>query len=254
MTKQPNTPFNLHIPVKASRYDIGYGKPPVTTRFQPGRSGNPRGRPRGAQNKRPALNEERLKQIILGEAYRTIPSHDSGKKASISMAEAVMRSIAVNAAKGNLRSQKLFIDLVNTTERSNREIHNEYLQTMIEYKIAWEETLELRRQRGITTPDPLPHPDDIIIDMTTGEVHIKGPLTKEEKATWDQQLALLEEIKKDINEHDQLLDNEEFSPFHEIITQCKNREKEICDMIEMKIGEAPYTLRARQKRLQINEK
>ena len=29
---------------------IGYRRPPVATRFRPGQSGNPRGRPRGARN------------------------------------------------------------------------------------------------------------------------------------------------------------------------------------------------------------
>ena len=29
---------------------VGYGKPPKLTRFKPGQSGNPRGRPRGALN------------------------------------------------------------------------------------------------------------------------------------------------------------------------------------------------------------
>jgi hypothetical protein len=33
-----------------SKYVVGYKKPPVETRFQPGRSGNPRGRPRGSKN------------------------------------------------------------------------------------------------------------------------------------------------------------------------------------------------------------
>ena len=31
-------------------YEIGYGKPPVKTRFKPGQSGNPRGRPKGVRN------------------------------------------------------------------------------------------------------------------------------------------------------------------------------------------------------------
>src|SRR5208337_568384 len=29
---------------------VGYGRPPIRTRFRPGQSGNPRGRPRGARN------------------------------------------------------------------------------------------------------------------------------------------------------------------------------------------------------------
>jgi Family of unknown function (DUF5681) len=32
-------------------YNIGYGKPPVKTRWKPGGSGNPKGRPRGARNR-----------------------------------------------------------------------------------------------------------------------------------------------------------------------------------------------------------
>jgi hypothetical protein len=38
--------------------------------------------------------------------------------------------------------------------------------------------LERREGFGITTPDPIPHPDDIIIDMKTGSVRMKGPSQK----------------------------------------------------------------------------
>jgi hypothetical protein len=43
-------------------YEVGYAKPPVKTRFAPGQSGNPRGRPKGSKNRKglPSLNEERL--------------------------------------------------------------------------------------------------------------------------------------------------------------------------------------------------
>ena len=45
-----------------SGYEVGYAKPPLATRFAPGRSGNPKGRPRGSKKQAPAepsLNEER---------------------------------------------------------------------------------------------------------------------------------------------------------------------------------------------------
>ena len=57
-------------------YEVGYGKPPSHTRFKPGESGNPRGRPRGSRNAQPSFSEERIKTLIIEEAYRTIPSSE----------------------------------------------------------------------------------------------------------------------------------------------------------------------------------
>jgi hypothetical protein len=33
-----------------ARYAVGYGRPPTSSQFQPGQSGNPQGRPKGARN------------------------------------------------------------------------------------------------------------------------------------------------------------------------------------------------------------
>lgn len=83
-----------------AKYDVGYGKPSAETRFKPGQSGNPRGRPKGARNKLPALNEERLKSIILEEAYRAIRINDGDRQIKVPMAQAIVRAVAVNAVKG----------------------------------------------------------------------------------------------------------------------------------------------------------
>jgi hypothetical protein len=198
-----------------ANYQVGYAKPPVETRFAPGQSGNPRGRPKGSKNrtKLPGLHEERLKTIILEEAYRTISVTDAKGPVSIPMAQAVIRSLAVNAAKGNQRAQRLFAELLVSAETSNKRLHDEWLETAINYKVEWERELERRRAHNIVAPEPIPHPDDIIIDMRTGLVRVKGPMTKEEKEVWDQFRHRKEECDRTIDELQDLLQQDP-SPAH----------------------------------------
>lgn len=219
-----------------TEYEVGYARPPTSTRFKPGISGNPGGRPRGAKNKQPELNEERLKQIILGEAYRYITINEGGKNNSITMAEAVMRSIAVNAAKGEHRSQKMFVELVNSTEAANKAIYNEYLLTMIEYKHFWEEELERRRAYNINAPEPLPHPDDVTIDMKSGKVIIKGPMTKEEKIEWDKMLERLCDSRRSIEELKSMLKDQKNEKYLEHIKDDLVHEKSMEDLLTEALG------------------
>ena len=66
--------------IETAKYDVGYGKPPVTTRFKSGKWGNPKGRPKGSKNSIPSLSEERIKKLIIEEAYRTIPIVEKGRR------------------------------------------------------------------------------------------------------------------------------------------------------------------------------
>lgn len=174
-----------NLPARSS-YEVGYGKPPKETRFGPGVSGNPRGRPKGSRNKPKSLGHERLKEIVLEEAYRTVQVRDGDAQVSVPIAQAVIRTLGVKAAKGDHRSQRLFAELLSSVESANRRLHDEYLETAIVYKAEWERELFRRDRLGITDlPDPLPHPDHIEINMSTGQVIMKGPMTKEEKAKLD---------------------------------------------------------------------
>lgn len=177
---------SLPVVAPSANYDVGYGKPPKDTRFKPGQSGNPKGRPKGSKNKRPGLHEERMKDLILDEAYRDITIREGHISVTIRIAQGVMRSLAVNAAKGQHRAQRLFSELLASVESSRKILHDQWLDTAITYKVEWEKELRRREQLGITDlPEPLPHPDHVKIDMNEGTAVVLGPATKEEKADYD---------------------------------------------------------------------
>lgn len=101
------------------------------------------------------------------------------------MAQAIIRTLAVSAAKGNIRSQVLFSEMLNITQGNKLRERQALFQAALDYKEGWKRELELRRQKGVSGLAPFPHPDHLILDVRTGTVRIKGPLTEEDKVEWD---------------------------------------------------------------------
>jgi hypothetical protein len=236
MSDDPLNKFKaLRNQIPERSYEVGYGKPPAVTRFVKGKSGNPKGRPKGSRNQMPALNEERLRDIVIAEAYRTIKVKDGGRDVSVPMAQAVIRSMAVNAVRGDQRSQKMFTDLLNTTEAKNKKLHDEYVQTMIDYKHSWEEEIERCKLMGIKPPEPVPHPDHIKIDLSTGKILITGPFTREEKVKWDKLKKRKASAIKAIITYEEDLRDPRNEKYREFIESEIASEKSIIEIISKTI-------------------
>jgi hypothetical protein len=76
-------------------YVVGYGKPPTASRFQPGQTGNAKGRPKGHKN---------LKTLIRQAMTARISVQEGSSSRQVSKIEGVVLRQLQNAMKGNDRS------------------------------------------------------------------------------------------------------------------------------------------------------
>ena len=83
-------------------YAVGYGRPPAGSRFKPGVSGNPKGRPKGRKN---------LKTVIWQEMTGTITIQEGSHTRRVSKIQGVVLRQLQNALKGDDRSAMAVIKM-----------------------------------------------------------------------------------------------------------------------------------------------
>ena len=178
---QKDAPAHAPTHDQPQTYEVGYSKPPAANSFKPGQSGSPRGRLKGSKNLPPPIGANTLQDIILKEAYRPIPDNDGAKQVTMPMATAVMRSIAVNAAKGQPRSQKLFTDILSKAESQRRQEYEESRSAFLQIQHNWDDRILHCRATGEPIPNPAPHPDDLGLTRRQATSLVLDPSTKRTK-------------------------------------------------------------------------
>jgi hypothetical protein len=87
-------------PKLPGQYDVGYGRPPVHSRFPPGQSGNPIGRRKG----QPTPNE-----IFMREAARIVKIKRGETVQTITKFEAIVRRLLQLAIDGDIAAARLVL-------------------------------------------------------------------------------------------------------------------------------------------------
>jgi hypothetical protein len=81
---------------------IGYGNPPDHTKFQPGKSGNPHGRPKQSKQ------DIDVKNLFFDELLRQVPMIDSGRQVMMPVIQIIARRFAMDAMKGSVKALAIF--------------------------------------------------------------------------------------------------------------------------------------------------
>jgi hypothetical protein len=166
---------------------VGYGRPPRHTQFKKGQSGNPAGRPKGSKNKMQIFGSK-LTEDILNQAERLINVHDKEGTEKITVQDAIVRSIFLQAAQGKLGSQKLSVNLIEKAEQNRAD----RAQENVEFYIRLKAENKQKRKDALIADDKakfdniLPLDEHLEIDPETCELKLTGPWNIEEKQLWDE--------------------------------------------------------------------
>jgi hypothetical protein len=124
MAKQPRLPQSADGAKAldaAPDYPVGYGRTPVRTRYKPGQSGNPKGRPKGQCNVRTVLQRALAHKMTVREnnQTRTVSRLDAvilkvisgalnGDPKSVSSLIVLLRAVGMTAEAPAVKHEELF--------------------------------------------------------------------------------------------------------------------------------------------------
>ena len=86
---------------------VGYGRPPKTTRFKKGVSGNPKGRPKGSLNIATLFTKALREKVVINE---------HGQRKTVTKLEAALKQLVNKAASGDLRALAQLVALAQDAE------------------------------------------------------------------------------------------------------------------------------------------
>jgi uncharacterized protein DUF5681 len=124
---------------KDREYEVGYRRPPRNTRFTPGRSGNPKGRPKQHKN---------LKTDLLEELREYIEVRERGRTRKMSKQRALVKSTVTRALSDNPKATDTIFMLYRTLL-----LENEPVQPNVPLNPEEREVLEGLKERLPPSPD-----------------------------------------------------------------------------------------------------
>ncbi len=167
----------------AGGYEVGYGKPPVETRFKKGTSGNPAGRPR---RRKPQQELAELSAapvpastVMREELLREIVAQEAGGTKTMPLLQAALRNLVKLAFNGSVNANKEVVRLAAEEARKQEAEIAEDRAYWRDYVDRFDTMTRSMEAVGNEVPDWMPRPEDITFPPGQMTV-IRGPASPEE--------------------------------------------------------------------------
>jgi hypothetical protein len=120
------------------KYSVGFKKPPQHTQFQPGRSGNPNGRPKKTDLLADVLRKELNARIVVVK---------DGKRLRVPMQQAIIKQVLNMAAKGD---SKAFDNLLKAIKLHRPDGGDNLGQLVQEFRAIHIQHMALDQERNVS--------------------------------------------------------------------------------------------------------
>ena len=129
--------MNSKNPNSNEQDTVGYGKPPKKSQFKKGKSGNPKGRPKGSSNFSTYLDAMLKSPVTIS---------DNGRSKKVTTMEASLARLREQALKGNPRALASLLDLAERHGLEQAEKESEHLLSKDDQAIFEVYTARIREE------------------------------------------------------------------------------------------------------------
>lgn len=86
-----------------AEYEVGFKKPPAHSRWKPGQSGNPRGRPKRKRD---------FDTLIDDELGQTLRINENGQSRTLTKREIIIKGLVNDAMKGDPKARRMILPIL----------------------------------------------------------------------------------------------------------------------------------------------